>query len=79
MTEKLGGKVTYDPATDHVVVSYGDKSGSFKAWENGAIEKDGTLYVTPLDLATALGKQYYKYNNLIRFKQFLFLSCFQAY
>ncbi len=67
VTEKLGGKVTYDPATDHVVVSYGDKSGLFKAWENGAVEKDGTLYVTPIDLATALGKQYYKYKAVVIF------------
>ncbi len=67
VTEKLGGKVTYDPATDSVIVSYGDKSGSFKAWENGAIEKDGSLYVTAYELAKALGKEYYIYERVVFF------------
>ena len=67
VTEKLGGKVSYDPATDSVVVSYGDKSGSFKAWENGAKEVNGTLYVTAYDLAKALGKEYYIYERVVFF------------
>ncbi len=67
VTEKLGGKVTYDPATDSVVVSYGDKSGSFKAWTNGAQEINGTLYVPALDLATALGKELYTYERVVFF------------
>lgn len=67
VTEKLGGKVSYDPATDSVVVSYGDKSGSFKAWENGAKEINGTLYVTAYELAKALGKEYYIYERVVFF------------
>ena len=67
VTEKLGGKITYDPATDSVVASFGDKSGSFKAWENGAKEVDGTLYVTALDLANALGKEYVIYKRVVFF------------
>lgn len=65
VTEKLGGKVVYDPATDSVVVSYGEHSGSFKAWTNGTQENNGTLYVPGDVLAKALGKQYYQYAKMI--------------
>ena len=64
VTEKLGGKVSYDPATDSVIVSYGDSSGSFKAWTNGAQEINGTLYVPVRDLAKALGREYYIYERV---------------
>ena len=67
VTEKLGGKVVYDPATDSVVVSYGEHSGSFKAWIDGAQEKNGTLYVPGDVLAKALGKQYYQYAKMVIF------------
>ena len=63
VTETLGGKVTYDPATDSVVVSYGEHSGSFKAWVDGAQEVNGTLYVPGDVLAKALGKEYYQYEG----------------
>ena len=67
VTEKLGGKISYNPATDSVVASFGDKSGAFKAWENGSKEVDGTLYVTAYELAKALGKEYYIYERVVFF------------
>ena len=67
VTEKIGGKVVYDPATDSVVVSYGSNQHTFKAWTEGAQEKNGTLYVSANTLADALGKQIYKYNDVVFF------------
>ena len=67
VTEKLGGKVVYDPATDSVIASYGEHSASFKAWTNGAQEVNGTLYVPAKSLADALGKEFYQYNAVVFF------------
>ena len=63
VTEALGGKVAYDPATDSVVVSLGEHSANFKAWVDGAQEVNGTLYVPGDVLAKALGKEYYQYEG----------------
>ena len=67
VTEKLGGKVAYDPATDSVISTYGEHSGTFKAWTNGAQEVNGTLYVPAKALADALGKELYQYKAVAFF------------
>ena len=67
VVENLGGKISYDPATDSVIASYGEYSVSLKAWTNGAQEVNGTLYVPAKILAEGLGKQFYQYKSVVFF------------
>ncbi len=63
ITETLGGKYVYDPATDSVVVSYGEHSGTFKVGVDCEQDANGTVYVPGDVLAKALGKEYYQYEG----------------